>query len=108
MKQVAVIFRRAPGGGDREAEAWRNAVGLTADRENRVTVYVVDAAAPLLRLESAGVRRAVEALVALRHRVVAEAEGLAASGVTCPAGVEVMPRERIWDEVTASHAVVAW
>lgn len=123
MKTVAFLLRRAPGAGDRLVEGLRNAVGLAAERGADVAVYLVQDAARLFAggadQRPAEARLALDALRALRRRVVVEAEALAAvagparaAGPAGPAGpdpnVETAPRARIFDEISRAEALIVW
>jgi sulfur relay (sulfurtransferase) DsrF/TusC family protein len=113
-KSVVVLIRRAPVGSDRAAEALRVALGQTL-ASNRVTVAFLDdgvwSARPLRPevVQGADCAKPIGFLRELGHRLVADAESLAAREIQAVLpGVDVKPRRELLDLLTAADAVIAY
>ena len=111
---MVVLIRRGPLGSDRAAEALRVALGQTL-ASNRVTAVFLDdgvwSARPLHAevVQGHDCLKPIEFLRELGHRLVADAESLAAREIhTVFPGVDVKPRREVIDLLTAADAVIAY
>jgi sulfur relay (sulfurtransferase) DsrF/TusC family protein len=111
---VVVIIRRAPLGSDRAAEALRVALGQTL-ASNRVTALFIDdgvwSARPLRPelVRGPEFSKPIEFLLEAGHRLVADAESLAAREIHAVLpGVDVKPRREVIDLITAAAAIIVY
>lgn len=113
-KSVVVVIRRAPLGSDRSAEALRVALGQTL-APNRVTAVFLDDGVWSVRplrpevVQGPAFSKPIELLQELGHRLVADAESLAAREIHAVLpGVDIKPRCEVIDLITAADAVIAY
>lgn len=115
-KKVTVLVRRSPLNSLKNAEALRQAVGLTL-ADNRVTVMLVDAAAwlavPLSPQVIGGgeIKKPLDTLAALRVPVLVEEESLQSWGIDpgqLRLGVQVVSREEVVSQLTAADVVICF
>lgn len=111
---MVVIIRRAPLGSDRAAEALRVALGQTLAATQVTALFIDDgvwSARPLRPevVRGPDVSKPIEFLLEAGHRLVADAESLAAREIhAVRPGVDVKPRHEVIDLLTAADAVIAY
>lgn len=115
-KRVLVLVRHPPLGSLRDAEALRQAVGLTL-AENEVTALLLDAAAWLAlpispQLIGGGeVRKHIDTLLLLKGKVKVERESLERWGLKkgeVIRGIEVISSQEALSEIEAAEAVISF
>ena len=109
-----MIIRRAPLGSDRAAEALRVALGQTLASNQVTALFIDDGVWSALPLRPELVRgpefsKPIEFLLGTGHRLVADAESLAAREIhAVRPGVDVKPRREVIDLITAAAAVIVY
>lgn len=113
-KTVAVIIDRSPLNTEKVSEGLRMAVGQTM-ADNQVTVILLDAGAwasvalrPAL-VKAGELKKHIDTLVLLKHRVWVEEESLQQCGISRERllpGIEVVPRKQVEEELAAVEAVI--
>jgi sulfur relay (sulfurtransferase) DsrF/TusC family protein len=115
MNQVAVLIHKSPFNTLRNSEGLRMAVGLTLEEGNRVTVIFLRDGVCLLgnvvpeRIQSGIVKKHLEALRLLGHRLVAERESLEERGIKgTPIKVDVLDRADVIQILSEADRVIPW
>lgn len=113
-KRVAVIVDHSPLNTEKASEGLRMAVGQTL-AENQVTVMLLDGGAwaslalsPAL-VQGGELKKHIDTLVLLKHRVWVEEESLRRCGINSERvlpGIEVVPRRQAEAELRDSEAVI--
>lgn len=114
MKKATVIVRKSPFNTLRNSEALRMGVGLTL-RDNEVMVVFIDDGVHLLRqtspslIGSPEVRKHIEAIHALGHKLIAERESLEERGIeSVDNRVDIRPRAEIANILAQSDAIIVY
>jgi len=115
-KRVAVVVRRSPLNSVLASEGLRQSVGLVLAPLD-ITVLLLDQAAwlcvPLApeAIEAPTIKKHIEMLQLLKHRVLVERESLERYGVPADnllPGVQVIPARQVAEEVAAADAVIVF
>jgi sulfur relay (sulfurtransferase) DsrF/TusC family protein len=115
-KQVVVLVRRSPLNTQQNAEALRQALGLTL-ADNQVTALLLDDAAWLALplspelIDGGEVRKHIDTLIMLEGKVLVEDQSLSAFGIEgheLIPGVEIISRNQAIAELTQAEAVISF
>lgn len=109
MKNVAVVIQRAPDG-ERNTEALRMSVGLTL-ADNRVNVVFLEEGVRTLtpdKSSAALVRKHLETLKTLGHRLVADGQALESKAAGTEFDVEALNEPEIHSLLEACDTVISW
>jgi sulfur relay (sulfurtransferase) DsrF/TusC family protein len=115
MNQVVVLVHQSPFNTIRNSEGLRMAVGLTLEEDNRVTVVFVRDGVFLIgnvspeRIQSGIVKKHLDALRLLGHRLVAERESMEERGIKEPAiKIDVLDRNEVVKILSEADRVIPW
>ena len=115
MNQVAVIIHKSPFNTLRNSEGLRMAVGLTLEEDNRVTVIFVKDGVYLIgnvtpeKIQSGTIKKHLEALRLLGHRLVVERESMEERGVKEPSvKADVLSRAEVVKILSEANRVIPW
>jgi sulfur relay (sulfurtransferase) DsrF/TusC family protein len=120
MADVLVIIHKTPFNTLRNSEGLRMSVGLTTADDNKVTVLLIDDGVYLLRktdpelIGSGIIRKHMDALKLLGHRIVAEKESLEKRGISdgidrqVAKNTDILPRDKIIEMLTSADRVISW
>ncbi|MDP2727747.1 MAG: DsrE family protein [Dehalococcoidia bacterium] len=113
-KRLAIIIDHSPLNTEKVSEGLRMAVGQTL-AENQVTIILLDAgvwASTPLRpatVKGGELKKHIDTIILLKHRVWVEEESLQRYGIgreQVLAGIEVVSRRQVEEELAASEAVI--
>ncbi|HHT9119844.1 MAG TPA: DsrE family protein [Candidatus Hypogeohydataceae bacterium YC41] len=115
MTQIAILVHKSPFNTVRNSEGLRMAVGLTLEESNKVTiifvkdgVYLIGNVAPE-RIQSGIVKKHLDALRMLGHRLVAERESMEERGIKEPSlRVDVLSRAEVIKLLSEANRVIPW
>ena len=115
MNQVVILVHKTPFNTLRNSEGLRMAVGLTLEEDNKVTVifvkdgvYLISSVAPE-RIKSGAVKKHIEALRLLGHRLVAERESMEERGIKEPSvKIDVLDRAEVIQILSEADRVIPW
>jgi sulfur relay (sulfurtransferase) DsrF/TusC family protein len=113
-KLVVVLIRRAPLGSERVAEALRVAVGQTLASQRVAVIFIDDGVWAATALNPNAVRggdfaKPIQTLTMLEQRLIADADSMVQRGIQeGVSGVEVRPRNEVFDLVAEADAVIAY
>ncbi len=120
MAEIIVVIHKTPFNTLRNSEGLRMSVGLTLEEDNKVTVLLIDDGVYLLRktdpelIASGVIRKHMDALTLLGHRVVAERESLEKRGISdgideqVAEKTDILPRDKIIEMLTNADRVIPW
>ncbi len=115
MNQVVVLVHKSPFNTLRNSEGLRMSVGLTLEEYNKVTVIFVRDGAYLVgdiipeKIQSGIVKKHLETLRQLSHRLIAEKESMEERGIKGPSmKMEVMSRAEIIKILSEADRVIPW
>ncbi|MGR3295100.1 MAG: DsrE family protein [Candidatus Bathyanammoxibius sp.] len=122
MAEIIVVIHKTPFNTLRNSEGLRMSVGLTLEEDNKVTVLLIDDGVYLLRktdpelIGSGVIRKHMDALILLGHRIVAEKESLEKRGISdgidkdekVAAKTDILPRDKIIEMLTSADRVIPW
>lgn len=118
MNQIAVLVHKSPFNTIRNSEGLRMAVGLTLEEDNKVTVVFVKDGVFLLggvdpeRIQSGTVKKHLETLRLLGHRLVAERESMEERGINPPEAsavkVDILSRHEVIKILSEANRVIPW